>query len=152
LLRIAASAAASALVLWPQAPFAQSSSSPPQSGAQSLPPVVVAAPEVRRRAASSEQRRTRRATQTAQSSKPPPQRAAGFVESPRGAIQGYVAGRSMAGTKTNTPIMETPQSISVVGREQIRDQKPGKFDEILRYTPGVLGGTFGADTRATTGS
>ena len=27
------------------------------------------------------------------------------------------------------------------------DQKPGKFDEILRYTPGVVAGTFGADTR-----
>ena len=53
----------------------------------------------------------------------------------------------MAGTKTNTPIMETPQSLSVIGSEQIRDQKPGKFDEILRYTPGVLGGTFGADPR-----
>ncbi len=53
----------------------------------------------------------------------------------------------MAGTKTNTPIMETPQSLSVIGNEQIRDQKPGKFDEILRYTPGVVAGTFGADTR-----
>jgi iron complex outermembrane receptor protein len=145
LLRIAASATASVLVLWPQAPFAQSS---PQPGAQSLPPVVVGAPEARRRAASPERRQMRRATQTAQSSKPPPQReSTTVVENPRGAVQGYVAGRSMAGTKTNTPIMETPQSLSVIGSEQIRDQKPSKFDEILRYTPGVLGGTFGADTR-----
>lgn len=53
----------------------------------------------------------------------------------------------MAGTKTNTPIMETPQSLSVIGSEQIRDQKPGKFDEIMRYTPGVVAGTFGADNR-----
>ncbi len=53
----------------------------------------------------------------------------------------------MAGTKTNTPIMETPQSLSVIGEEQIRDQKPKKFDEIMRYTPGVLAGTFGADNR-----
>ena len=42
---------------------------------------------------------------------------------------------------------ETPQSLSVIGSEQIRDQKPGKFDEILRYTPGVVAGTFGADNR-----
>jgi iron complex outermembrane receptor protein len=69
------------------------------------------------------------------------------AENPRGAVNGYVAGRSMAGTKTNTPIMETPQAISVIGAEQIRDQKPGKFDEIVRYTPGILGGTFGADAR-----
>jgi iron complex outermembrane receptor protein len=144
---VAASATASALVLWPQAPFAQSGSSPPQSAAQSLPPVVVAAPEARRRAASTAPHRTQRAAQTASSAKPQPQRDSGLVESPRGAIQGYVAGRSMAGTKTNTPIMETPQAISVIGREQIRDQKPNKFDEILRYAPGVLAGTFGADIR-----
>jgi iron complex outermembrane receptor protein len=66
---------------------------------------------------------------------------------PRGPINGYVATRSMAGTKTNTPIIETPQAISVVGAEQIRDQKPGMFDEVLRYSPGVVAGTFGADTR-----
>jgi iron complex outermembrane receptor protein len=144
----AALATSSVLVLWPQAIFAQGSgSSPPQSGAQSLPPVVVASPEQGRRSASTAPRRTRGAAQTASSSKPQPQRGVGFVESPRGAIAGYVAGRSMVGTKTNTPIMETPQAISAVGREQIRDQKPGKFDEILRYSPGVLPGTFGADTR-----
>jgi iron complex outermembrane recepter protein len=43
--------------------------------------------------------------------------------------------------------METPQAISVVGADQIRDQKPNKLDEILRYTAGVRAGTFGADTR-----
>ena len=43
--------------------------------------------------------------------------------------------------------METPQSVSVIGAEQIRDQKPNKLDEVLRYTAGVRAGTFGADTR-----
>jgi iron complex outermembrane recepter protein len=146
LLQVAALATVSALALWPQASFAQSSASQP-SGAQSLPPVVVGAPEARRRVVTPERRQTRRAMQTAQTNRPQPQRGVGFVENPRGAVQGYVAGRSMAGTKTNTPIMETPQSLSVIGSEQIRDQKPGKFDEILRYTPGVVGGTFGADIR-----
>jgi iron complex outermembrane recepter protein len=118
------------------------------AAAQPLPSVVVTSPEQRRSAAGAAPRRSSRQIQTAASRKPQPKReAAAFVENPRGAIQGYVAGRSMAGTKTNTPIMETPQSISVVGSEQIRDQKPSKFDEILRYTPGVLGGTFGADPR-----
>jgi iron complex outermembrane receptor protein len=113
-----------------------------------LPPVVVAAPEARRRVAAAQRRQTRHAIQTAQPARPQPQRTVGVVvENPRGAVQGYVAGRSMAGTKTNTPIMETPQSVSVIGSEQIRDQKPGKFDEILRYTPGVVAGTFGADNR-----
>lgn len=78
---------------------------------------------------------------------PPIARDAPFVENPRGAVRGYVAGRSLAGTKTNTPINETPQSLSVIGSEQIRDQKPERFDEVLRYTPGVVGGTFGTDFR-----
>ncbi|WP_245321961.1 TonB-dependent siderophore receptor [Bradyrhizobium sp. LTSPM299] len=127
--------------------MAQTTTSPPQSGAQALPPVVVASPEARRRATTAPQRRVQRTAQPASSRKPPLVRNVGFVESPRGPIQGYVANRSSSGTKTNTPIMETPQSVSVVGSEQIRDQKPGKFDEILRYAPGVLAGTFGADTR-----
>src|SRR5207344_2596706 len=68
-------------------------------------------------------------------------------QDPRGPINGYVAERSMTGTKTNTPLMETPQSISVVGREEIRDQNPGSLAEALRYAPGVRSETFGADTR-----
>lgn len=68
-------------------------------------------------------------------------------ENPRGSFPGYAAKRSATGTKTNTPLNEIPQSISVVGKEQIRDQKPQKLDEIVRYTPGIHGETFGADTR-----
>jgi iron complex outermembrane receptor protein len=37
--------------------------------------------------------------------------------------------------------------VSVIGAEQIRDQKANKLDEVLRYTAGVRAGTFGADTR-----
>jgi iron complex outermembrane receptor protein len=127
--------------------FAQSSSG---SAPQSLPSVVVTSPEKRAAATTTTQRSRRPAAQSAAASRrPQPKReaAATVVENPRGAVQGYVSGRSMAGTKTNTPIMQTPQSLSVIGSEQIRDQKPAKFDEILRYTPGVLAGTFGADTR-----
>ncbi|MEH2479118.1 iron complex outermembrane receptor protein [Nitrobacteraceae bacterium AZCC 2146] len=125
----------------------QSNAAASQSGVQPLPPVVVSQPEQRRRAAAAP-RRTPRATRSAAASRVPvAKRDAPFVESPRGAIRGYVANRSMAGTKTNTPINETPQAISVIGAEQIRDQKPKKFDEIVRYTPGIVGGYFGADTR-----
>jgi len=144
MLRSAVLATASALVLMPQASLAQS---PAQNGAQSLPPVNVAAPEQRRRVAVRAPRRTQGPAQAANSRKPQPQRNVGIVETPRGPVQGYVAHRSSSGTKTNTPIMETPQSVSVVGAEQIRDQKPNKLDEVLRYTAGVRAGTFGADTR-----
>lgn len=119
----------------------------PATGAQSLPAVVVSQPNQRRRAAAAPRRpRVVRAAAAPRAVVRPP-RSDVFVESPRGPIQGYVASRSSSGTKTNTPINETPQAISVIGAEQIRDQKPKKFDEILRYTPGIVGGYFGADTR-----
>jgi len=145
MLRSAVLATASAWVLVPQASLAQS---PAQSGAQTLPSVTVTAPEARRRAPAAAVRSApRRSVQTANRSKPQPQRNAGFVETARGPVNGYVGKRSSSGTKTDTPIMETPQSVSVIGAEQIRDQKPNKLDEVLRYTAGVRAGTFGADTR-----
>lgn len=118
------------------------------SAGQALPAVTVESPKQRRAVADAAHSRPQRVIRSAAKPRPTSPRAVAVVEeNPRGPIHGYVAGRSMVGTKTNTPINETPQAISVVGSEQIRDQKPQKFDEILRYTAGVLSGTFGADTR-----
>ncbi|WP_238313910.1 TonB-dependent siderophore receptor [Methylobacterium crusticola] len=64
--------------------------------------------------------------------------AAGTVPGgPRGPVPGYVASRSVVGTKTDTPILETAQSISVIGRDQIADQNALTINQALRYTPGV---------------
>jgi catecholate siderophore receptor len=49
---------------------------------------------------------------------------------------GYVA-ISSAGLKTNTPLLDTPQSVSVLTREQIEDQALQDIGDILRYTPGA---------------
>jgi iron complex outermembrane receptor protein len=69
-------------------------------------------------------------------------------ENATGPVTGYVAKQSLTGTKTATPIVEIPQSLSVIGAEQIRDQKlVSKFDDTLRYTPGVVAATFGTDFR-----
>jgi iron complex outermembrane receptor protein len=123
---------------------------------QVLPPVVVESPTAptassNQRSGSTVTRAARRTRNTSGSG------AASAVQSniaggsrnldPRGPIDGYVAQTSMTGTKTNTPLMETPQAISVVGAEQIRDQKPANVAEALRYAPGVGAETFGADTR-----
>lgn len=59
------------------------------------------------------------------------------ADSPTGPGNGYVAKRSLAGTKTDTPLVETPQSISVVTREQMDAQAAQTLDAALRYTPGV---------------
>ncbi|CAM3879399.1 iron complex outermembrane recepter protein [Pseudomonas synxantha] len=58
-------------------------------------------------------------------------------------IEGVVARQSAAGTKTDTDIAEVPQSISVVGRTQMDQQKAQTVAEALKYTPGVF-----ADSRA----
>ena len=58
-----------------------------------------------------------------------------------------MATRSASGSKTDTPIIETPQAISVIGREQIEDQKAQSVVEATRYTPGVRSESFGNDSR-----
>src|SRR4051794_18074273 len=54
-----------------------------------------------------------------------------------GPVPGYVASRSTVGTKTDTPILETAQSVSVIGRKQIEDQNALTINQALRYTPSV---------------
>jgi iron complex outermembrane receptor protein len=68
-------------------------------------------------------------------------------ETPYGPDQGYVAHRSTTGSKTDTPIVETPQSISVVTRQQMEDQDPQRVSQALRYTAGVLPESLGNMTK-----
>ena len=68
-------------------------------------------------------------------------------ESANGPVEGYTARRSMSGTKTDAALVETPQSVSVVGREQMDAQAVQSITEATRYTPGVRSETFGADSR-----
>lgn len=63
-----------------------------------------------------------------------------------GEVQGVVAKKSRTGSKTATDIKEIPQSVSVVGREQMELQSPQKIDEALRYVPGVNPSTYGTDS------
>ena len=132
--------------------FAQSSNLPPVTVDAPKPRAAPASSRPARRAASSGvARRTQRAAGAgAATSAPAPASALQNVrpgQDPRGPINGYVAERTLTGTKTNTPIMETPQAISVVGQEEIRDQNPQNLAAALRYAPGVRAETFGADTR-----
>lgn len=65
---------------------------------------------------------------------------------------GYVATDSSAGTKTNTPILEIPQSISIVTRDQMNDQQPQSLNEALRYSPGVVPESEGVSSNFWSGS
>lgn len=59
---------------------------------------------------------------------------------------GYVATRSAAGTKTDTDLIKTPQTINVVKREQIEAQGAQSINAALRFTPGVRGELYGSET------
>lgn len=50
-------------------------------------------------------------------------------------------------TKTNTPLIEVPQSVSVVSRKQIEMQNAQSVTEMLRYVPGVSIETYGPDPK-----
>lgn len=60
---------------------------------------------------------------------------------------GYVATATTSGTKTNTPILEIPQSISTVTQTQLEQRKPQNLLDALGYTPGARVGTYGFDPR-----
>ena len=49
---------------------------------------------------------------------------------------GYIAIKS-AGLKTDIPLLDTPQSVSVFTKEQIEDQALQDIGDVLRYAPGI---------------
>jgi iron complex outermembrane receptor protein len=68
-------------------------------------------------------------------------------ESGKGPGKGFVAQRSTGGTKTDTPLLETPQSVSVVTRDQMDSQGATTLVESLRYTPGIVAQYGNTDLR-----
>lgn len=68
-----------------------------------------------------------------------PVRVVGRAETATGPVEGYVARRSATATKTDTPLIETPQSISVVSREQMRDREVQSVTEAILYSAGIIG-------------
>ena len=63
---------------------------------------------------------------------------------------GYSSDATRAATKTDTPLIQTPQAIDVVPREQVEDQGARTINNALRYTPGVFTGLAGSSSRQTT--
>ncbi|WP_019409804.1 TonB-dependent siderophore receptor [Pseudomonas psychrophila] len=69
-------------------------------------------------------------------------------ESAWGPVNGYLAQRSAAGTKTDTALAEAPRSISVATRSQMQDRAVQNLDDAVRYMPGVTASSYGSDSRA----
>lgn len=57
-----------------------------------------------------------------------------------GVSEGYVASNSVTATKTDTPLLDIPQSINVVTREQLDDQAHHSLSDVLRYVAGTTVG------------
>jgi len=127
------------------------SMAPGEAHAQSsseLPTVTVTAPK---------QRAARRAPVRRAQPRPapatPPQQVVsqptgqgGAGERGLGPVTGYLAQQSVTGSKTDTPILEIPQSISVVTQDQIAAQGAQSVNDALEYTPGVSLQSFGSNT------
>ena len=57
-----------------------------------------------------------------------------------GVTRGYIALNSITATKTDTALIDVPQSVTVVTRAQLDDQALYSLGDVLRYVPGVTVG------------
>ncbi|MBW8810701.1 MAG: TonB-dependent receptor [Lysobacter sp.] len=65
----------------------------------------------------------------------------------QGQSSGYKAANATSATKTDTPISQTPQAITVVTGEQMRDQGAQNVQDALNYAAGVRSEAYGLDSR-----
>lgn len=108
--------------------------------ASTLPPVQVDAPGARVRRAQPKRAATNRAARTQRAVQAQPVRQPLSVSSQdaRTGQVGYITTSVASGTKTNTPLVNVPQSVSVLTKEFIRDQDFRSIGEAVRYVPGVV--------------
>ncbi|MDO8178282.1 MAG: TonB-dependent siderophore receptor [Undibacterium sp.] len=54
------------------------------------------------------------------------------------AEQNYVVKRSVTATKTDTLLLDTPQAVTVISKELMRDQAMQSMADVVRYVPGIV--------------
>ncbi|MBU2288883.1 MAG: TonB-dependent siderophore receptor [Gammaproteobacteria bacterium] len=62
-------------------------------------------------------------------------------------VIGYRARNAATATKTDTPLAETPQAVTVITRDQIVDQGASNLQDALNYAAGVRSDAYGLDSR-----
>lgn len=72
---------------------------------------------------------------------------AGSSEDPTAPLRGIVATRTLSATKTAAEIVKTPQSVSVVTRDQMRALDVTSVSQALRYSAGVFTEYRGSSNR-----
>jgi catecholate siderophore receptor len=145
LLRSAALLSASYAALACAAAHAQTAAATQQAQAGSqLPPISITAPEVRRRASSPPAPRAdrggaRRRIQAARRPEPQAAPTAAFAlsQDARTGTVGVYANSTSVATKTNTPLLNIPQSLTVLTQQYLKDQNFQSVTEATRYVPGV---------------
>ncbi|WP_171742519.1 TonB-dependent receptor plug domain-containing protein, partial [Shigella sp. FC1967] len=68
-------------------------------------------------------------------------------QDPQAPVSGFVATKTLSTNKTSTEIEKTPQSISVITRDQMDAQDVSSVSQALRYTPGVFTEYRGSSNR-----
>jgi catecholate siderophore receptor len=107
-----------------------------------LPPVDVTAPEAKRSGgtpartagAGNAKRRQQAARQAPPAAQP---KSFGPSQDAKTGTVGVYANSTPVATKTNTPLVNIPQSVTVVTKEFIRDQNFQSVTDVTRYVPGV---------------
>ena len=61
----------------------------------------------------------------------------GTKESDTKPVKGYQVKKSTASTKTDTPLINVPQAITVIPQDVIKDQSAQSIQDVIRYVPGV---------------
>jgi iron complex outermembrane receptor protein len=62
-------------------------------------------------------------------------------------VQGYVARQSSTASKTGASILETPQSVTVIGRDELTDRGVQTITQAVGYTPGIFAATTAVSQR-----
>jgi catecholate siderophore receptor len=117
-----------------------------QPAASQLPPVQIQEPKrqprrprtaTRRRPENVAARRQPAPPRAPQSAPPSPVSNPANTQDARTGTVGVYANSTSVATKTNTPLINIPQAVSVVTKDFIRDQNFQQVTDIARYVPGV---------------
>ncbi len=63
------------------------------------------------------------------------------------ADSGYIAFSTETGSKSDAPLIEVPQSISVINTQEMKARNVESVSDAVRYTPGVVAEEYGVELR-----
>lgn len=66
-------------------------------------------------------------------------------------VENYRTKDAKTATKTDTPLLETPQSVTVITREEFVDQGATNVQDALNYGAGIRSDAYGLDSRTDSG-